>query len=370
MAVSLGQCIQTIERAVPPVYALDGDPIGLHVGDKKAPVEKIMLALEATRSVLDQCVQKGAQLLVVHHPLIFSPLKRLTGGNVVERLVRRLVQENIALYAMHTNMDMHPQGMGLEWGKRLGLQDLRPLAPKPQAGCCKLVTFVPEKQLDAVREALAQAGAGQIGEYDTCSFSHPGVGSFRGSDLTNPFVGQKGRLESEPEIRLEMVVPKPLVGRAVRALYEAHPYEEPAYDLIELNEFKCLEQLIWTGRFEKKLRWAEFIEKVANATPGFSGARANAPGSRTRIQTVALSTGSGSSCLPVVKGLGVDAYLTGELGYHLFWEAAEDGLPCVAVGHYESEQFFARTLQRILKSYGLDVPLVIAHERPPAKITT
>ena len=364
----LRDLLRIFERAIPVTYALEGDPIGLHVGDPDAPITKIVTALEVTGDVIDQAKTEGAELLLVHHPLIYQPLNRLAERTVPERLAARLVREGIALYAAHTNVDLHPQGMGLDWAQRLGLINAKSAVPKPQVGCVKLVTFVPESHLLTLRAALADAGAGQIGEYDTCSFSHPGTGSFRGSDLADPFVGKKGELKFEPEHRIEMAVPKGSVSRVVSVLFQAHPYEEPAYDLVELAPFRGLHHAIWTGRFEPALSGPEFMERVAASIPGFTGARANAFPDGSSIERVALSTGSGSTCLPAVMGMDVDVYLTGELGYHLFWEAQEVGPPCVAVGHWESEQFFSSAVARILEPYKLPVPLVAARKRCPDSV--
>ncbi len=368
--VPLRELLHIFERAVPPQAALEGDPIGLHVGDPSQPISKVMTALEVTGPIIDQAEKAGAELLLVHHPLIFSPLKRLTERGAVERLTARLIRSGIALYAMHTNLDLHPQGMGLTWCRRLGLQDPSPVLPPPKSSEFKIVTFVPESHLERVREALARAGAGRIGDYDTCSFAHPGTGSFRGGERSKPFAGQAGCLEFEAEQRLEMVVPAGRVSPVVTALAEAHPYEEPAYDLIRLADFRDLAHAVWTGGFEKGLPWDAFLSRVSKSIPGFTGARASTPPRRTRIRRVALSTGSGSSCLPVAMGLDVDAYLTGELGYHLFWEAREMGFPVVAVGHYESERFFSETVKRILRPMALPVSLLQAREKPPATVVS
>ena len=268
----------------------------------------------------------------------------------VERLAAALIRRSIAFYAVHTNFDLHPQGMAGVWAGKLGCLDAHPLAPKPQADQLKIVTFLPAAHTHRVRVALSEAGAGCIGEYDLCSFTLSGTGSFRGSDRSHPFLGRAGRFEQEPEERLEMILPKHRLTEVVKALRDHHPYDEPAYDIYPLEDVRGLHQALWCARFDKKLSWSELEARVRRSLHGPAQLGGVRPDSRRKIGKIALSTGSGNSFLPLVSRLGVDAYLTGEMGYHTLWEAQERGLNVMTVGHDASEKFFPEAIIPLLES--------------------
>lgn len=349
--MKLKELIRRIERAVPPDWALPNDPIGLLVGDPEREVKRVLVGLEATTAFLRQAVRRKAEFLLVHHPLVYHPLKRLLENDPVQRLVRELIRRDMALYAAHTNFDLHPEGMARTWAVKLGCRSMHPLAPKPQGRCLKLVVFVPPSQTDKVREALAAAGAGHIGEYSQCSFSTRGEGTFCGSEKTNPFIGQSGIFERAEEDRLEMILPERAKWAVVNALYAAHPYEEPAYDLLEMDEFRDLRQALWIGEFEKALSWDEFQCRVSASLPRPEPLGGVRPNPRRRIRKIALSTGNGASLISMAAALDVDAYLTGEVGYHSLWEANELGLNVIAAGHGGSESLFAESIVPLLNRY-------------------
>ena len=342
--MKLCELIRRIERAVPLEWALPDDPVGLQIGDPDQDVKRVAVSLEVTSKILQKAVRQKVDLLLVHHPLLFRPLKKIVETDAVQRLVRELIRRDIALYAAHTNIDLHPQGIAALWAKKLGCVNAHCVAAKPQAGRLKIVTFVPADYTDRVREALAQAGAGVIGEYDLCSFTLQGTGTFRGSGRANPFVGRAGQLEREEEDRLEMVLPIKRRQAVIHALYTVHPYEEPAYDLYPLQDARGLEQALWVVEFEKKLSWAQFETRVKKSLPIPVTLVVVRPDTRRKIQTIALSTGSGNSLISCAASMGVDAYLTGEVGYHLLWEAEELGLNVLTVGHGASESIFPEAI--------------------------
>ncbi len=349
--MKLKELIGLIEHAVPLDWALPKDPVGLHVGDPDQEVKRVYVGLEVSSDFLKKAIRNKADMLLVHHPLIFQPLKRLVENDPVQRLIREIVKHDLALYAAHTNLDLHPEGMAKIWAQKLGCSTMHPLANKPQGRQLKITTYVPEDHLHSIRDALGKAGAGVIGEYDQCSFSVQGEGTFRGSEHSNPFIGNAGVFEKAAEIRLEMLLPERAKWSVVKALYAAHPYDEPAYELYILDEFRDLNQAVWIAQFDKKLSWDDFINRVSHSIPNSEFISEMRPDKRKRIQQIAISTGSGSSLVSLAANLGVDAYLTGEVGYHQLWEANESGLNTVVVGHGQSESFFAETIIPIVDKF-------------------
>lgn len=347
--------VQRIEHAVPPGWALPDDPIGLHAGDPNRDVKRVLVGLEASTAFLKQAVQRGAELLLVHHPLIYRPLRRLLENDPVQRLIRELVRRDIALYAAHTNFDLHPEGMAKVWAKKLGCVSMRPLAEKPQGKQLKLVTFVPSEYTDRLRTVLGKAGAGTLGDYLFCSYTLQGEGTFQGAEQTNPFIGKSGNFERVREDRLEMILPERAKWNVIQTLYEIHPYEEPAYELYILDEFRDLRQALWIAEFDRKLSWEEWIQRIRVSLPKLETPGGVRPIRKRRVKRLALSTGSGSSFISTAASLDVDAFLTGEVGYHQLWEASELGFNVTTVGHDLSESFFAEAMIPLVKKYCSEV---------------
>ncbi len=353
--MKLRSLVKEIEKIVPKDWAMPKDPIGLQIGDGEKKIERVMVGLEVSRELLKKAKNRKADMLLVHHPLIYFPLTKLIQSDPVQRLVRQIVQREMALYAMHTNFDLHPEGMGKVWAQKLGCMKITPLSAKPQANQLKIVTFVTPEHTDGLRAALSKAGAGIVGDYEQCSFTLRGEGTFFGTEGTSPYVGQAGSLEKEEEERVEMVLPRAKKQAVVKALFETHPYEEPAYDLYPLEDVRDVSQAVWIGEFRNKLTWKTFKTKVFKSLPWQPTLQSVQPNKRKQIKRIAISTGSGDGVLPIVAGLDVDAYLTGELGYHLMWEANEMGLNVLLAGHGASESLFAETVIPLLKENIKDV---------------
>ena len=342
--MKLAEFVRRLEPIIPLSWALPEDPVGLQIGDPEQEVKRVIVTLEVSTRSAQKAIAEHADVLLAHHPLIYRPLWKLLADNPVQRLAGELIRNRIALYAAHTNFDLHPQGMAGVWAKRLGCIRAKPLAAKPQAGQLKLVTFVPAEYTDSVRQALAQAGAGRIGDYDLCSFTTQGIGTFRGSEKTNPFIGQAGVFEKQEEERLEMILPAHKQTAVVNALYASHPYEEPAYDLYPLQDVRGLRQALWTAEFKKKLSWSEFAQRVAQSLPAPVSLGGVRPDRRRKVQRIAISTGSANDLIATVADLEIDAYLTGEVGYHYLWEAEERRLNVMTVGHGASECWFSQAV--------------------------
>jgi dinuclear metal center YbgI/SA1388 family protein len=355
----LSDLLKQIEHTIPLSWALPDDPVGLQIGNPKQEVKRVFVTLELNSKRMQKAMQKKCGLLLLHHPLLFRPLKRICENDPVQRLTREIIKHDMACYGMHTNIDLHPEGMAKLWAKKLGCVDYQCLMPKPQAGMMKIVTFAPKEHTHAIRQDLSKAGAGNIGEYSKCSFTTSGLGSFQGSDQSKPFVGKAGVFEQEPEERLEMIFPVGRKNAIVNSLHKIHPYEEPAYDIYPLESIRGLAHAVWIADFGKKLQWNEFESRIYNSIKGIPHITTVRPNPKHKIRRIAISTGSGSSFLPIIGGLDVDCYLTGEMGYHIQWEAMERGITVALVGHDYSESLFPETVVSILKPHMKEITWVM-----------
>ena len=311
------------------------DNSGLQIGLTDVEVTGVLLCLDVTEKVVDEAVASGCNLIVSHHPLIFSPLKHITGSNYVERCVLKALSNGIAIYASHTNMDSVQGGVNYRIAEILGLQNVRILAPKGD-GLLKLSVYVPVSHADAVREALFGAGCGNIGNYASCSYNVEGYGTFKAGEGCNPFCGNIGELHKENEVRIDTVMPSYLKNSVVRALIEAHPYEEPAYDIYPLNNSWESVGLGVVGDMPEERDELEFLGELKDKFAVGSVRHTSLSGNK--VKRVALCGGSGASFADAAISAGAQVYITGEARYHDLFNY--DGRILMAViGHYESEQF-------------------------------
>lgn len=336
-----------LEAWAPPASAQSYDNVGLQVGDAGRPVERALIALDLTADVVAEAERRGATLVVTHHPLIFRPLKRLTSGGGPGGLAFRLAERGIALYSAHTNLDAAHGGVSFALARQLGLGDVRFLQPMPDV-LYKLATFVPQAHFEDVREALAEAGAGRIGDYEACAFAQAGTGFFRPTEAASPFTGtQAGELERADEIKIEVEVARWELGRVVAALKAAHPYEEVAYDVYPVHGPSTRHGMGALGRLERPMPLADFLARVAERLEAGSLRYAGDPGAD--VQTVAVCGGAGSGLIPDALRAGADAYVTADVTYHTFFDVLDgDGRPRMALvdaGHYETERVTEALLQ-------------------------
>jgi dinuclear metal center YbgI/SA1388 family protein len=333
--LKIAEIIQEIELLAPLCYQEDYDNCGLLAGDSQNDCTGALLSLDCTEEVVQEAIDRSCNLIISHHPLIFKPLKRISASQPVGRTLSLAIKNNIAIYACHTNLDNVWGGVNSRLADKLGLTGKRALSPKT-GHLCKLVTFVPPTHIDAVRSALFEAGAGHIGNYDSCSFSSPGEGTFKGDDSTKPFLGKPGILSHEQEIRLEIVFEIALEGKVIKVLKAAHPYEEPAFDIYVLrNSYPRIGSGL-VGDFAIPMHGPAFLEHIKKVL-GIPCLRHSNLIDR-EIKTVAICGGSGSFLISNALSLNVDALVTGDIKYHDFFEA--DGrLLLVDAGHYETEQF-------------------------------
>jgi len=343
--VHLKEIIRVLERRAPLSFQESYDNSGLQVGDPSMEISGALIALDITEEVLDEARRLDFNLVLSHHPLIFGGLKSLAGRTPTERMVARAIREDLALYSGHTNFDAMDDGVNARLASRLGLNNTRILDPV-RGHLKKLVVFVPHEQLEEVRSAIFEAGAGHIGDYDCCSYSLQGEGTFRAGDESNPYVGEKGELHLEPESRLETILPGHLAGRVVQAMVQAHPYEEVAYDLYPLDNRYDRAGSGMIGMLEEPMEEVMFLNFLKDRfeVPVIRHSRLLGK----PVKKVALCGGAGSFLLAKAKSAGADVFVTGDLKYHQFFEA-EDRLVLMDIGHYESEQFTRELFYDVLQ---------------------
>lgn len=336
--------IQCIEDFAPASYQESYDNSGLQVGDFKNQVNGILLAIDVTEEVVDEAIACGCNLILSHHPVIFSGIKKLTGRTYTERIIAKAIRNDVAIFSCHTNVDNVAAGVSFKMAEKLGLSDLKVL--KPLSGLlCKLVVFVPVAQVEKVRLSLFEAGAGNIGQYDSCSFNLRGEGTFRASENANPYVGERGQFHTEPEVRIETVFPKYLESKVVSAMIKAHPYEEVAYDVYPLLNQHNNVGAGALGTFANPMDETAFLSRLKTV---FNVPFLRHTGLRgEKISKVALCGGSGSSFLPDAIKSGADVYVSGDFKYHQFFDA-EGRILITDIGHFESEQFTLEIFYELL----------------------
>lgn len=335
---------QFIESIAPLAFQESYDNAGLLIGKGGDEVSGVLIALDITEDVLNEAIAKKLNLVIAHHPVVFSGLKRFNDRNYIERCVAKAIKNDIAIYAAHTNLDSVFGGVNSKICEKLGLQNCRILSPV-SGFLKKLVTFVPVADAEKVRVALFEAGAGNIGNYDSCSFNLNGQGTFRGNELTNPYVGEKNELHTENEIRVETIFPKHIQSRVISALLKAHPYEEVAYDIYPLdNDF----EQVGVGMIGELAEPADEIHflKELKQTFGCKVVRHTELLGKP-IRKVAVCGGSGSSYLGKAISQKADVFITGDFKYHQFFDA-EKQIVIADIGHYESEQFTKEVFYELL----------------------
>jgi len=320
------------------------DNAGLILGDKNAEVSAALVTLDVTEAIVDEAIKRKAGLIIAHHPIVFSGLKKITGKNYVERTLIKAIKHDVAIYAAHTNLDSITGGVNGKICEKLGLENCKIL--QPAGGMLKkLVTFVPVDHANKVREAVFAAGAGQIGNYDSCSFNAHGQGTFRGSDTTNPFIGKKGEQHYENEIRVETIFPDYLQEKVINALVQAHPYEEVAYDIYSLdNKFDQIGAGM-IGTLPKEKSETAFLRQLKK-TFNTKIIRHTALLDK-KVKKIAVCGGSGSFLLNQAIASGADFFVTGDFKYHQFFDA-ENKIVIADIGHFESEQFTKELFYELL----------------------
>ena len=338
--MKLSQLTAYLETLAPPAYQEDYDNSGLIVGHADMEVFQALISLDCTEAVVDEAIANNCQVIISHHPIVFRGLKKFNGKTYVERVVEKVIRKNIALYAIHTNLDNVLAGVNAKICQTLGLKNCRILAPKTGL-LKKLVTYVPVSHAEAVRKALFEAGAGHIGNYSECSFNAEGSGTFKGNEHTDPYAGEPGKRHTENEVRIETIYPAVLESKLLVALVLAHPYEEVAYDLYELTNPNQQVGAGMIGELEMNMQEEEFLYHLKQKMRAHVIRHTAYTG--RHVKRVAVCGGSGSFLLKQAIAAGADVFVTADFKYHEFFDA--DGKLVIAdIGHFESEHFTQQLL--------------------------
>lgn len=329
------EVITILEELAPLTYAEDFDNVGLLVGDEKNEVSGILVTLDTLEVVVDEAISHSCNLIVSFHPIIFEGLKKLTGSNYVERVVIKALQNNIAIYSMHTALDNCKEGVNAKICEVLGIENPEILIPQKNT-IKKLTTYVPKSDAQKLLHSLFESGAGNIGNYSNCSFTNDGTGSYRPEENAKPVKGKIGALHFEEEIQIHITYPRSKEASILKALFKNHPYEEVAYELYSLENTNQHVGMGMIGNLPKPIDEIQFlkdIKKTMNASCiRHSNLRAKP------VQKIAVLGGSGAFAISAAKAADADVLITADIKYHQFYEA-EDQILIADIGHYETEQF-------------------------------
>jgi dinuclear metal center YbgI/SA1388 family protein len=340
----LSEITRFFENLAPLSLQESYDNAGLIVGDKNTEVTSVLVTLDVTEEIIDEAIEKKAELIVAHHPIVFSGLKKITGKNYVERIIIKAIKNDIAIYSAHTNLDSVTGGVNSKICEKLQLENCKVLQPVG-GQLKKLVTFIPAEHSDKVREAIFAAGAGTIGNYDSCGFTAEGNGSFRGNENSKPFVGKKGEIHSEKEVRFETIFPAYLQGKVIQTLLNSHPYEEVAYDIYSLDNKFDKVGMGMVGSFAVPKSEKEFLIQLKNTFN--TGVIKHTSLKNRDVKKVAVCGGAGSFLLKQAIAAGADFFVSGDFKYHEFFDA-ENKIVIADIGHFESEQFTKELFYELL----------------------
>lgn len=331
--VSGNEIIQLFESWSPKKYAcMQNDPIGLAIGTVNKPVTKVLVTLDVTHEVVDEAIEQGCELIIAHHPPIFMKLSHLRTDNPQGQLYEKCLKNDIAVYAAHTNLDVAPGGVNDLLADALGLENRQILEHTYSEQMMKLAVFTPVTHEEEIRAALAKAGAGQLGNYDSCSYASAGEGRFRALAGANPFSGTVGELAVAAEQKIEVVFPASSKNKVLKAMLNSHPYEEPAYDLWALDTTTNEQGLGRIGTLAKPMTLKDFAEHVK--------VQLDVPALRvvgqhdTMVQKVAVVGGDGNKYIRMAKFAGADVFVTGDIGFHMAQDAEVNGLNIIDPGHH------------------------------------
>lgn len=334
-----------LEKLAPVSLQESYDNSGLLIGSYEKNIGKALITLDVTEEVIEEAINENCGLIISHHPLIFKGLKKLTGSNLTERLVIMALKSDIAIYAVHTNLDNVLGGVNSILAEKLGIINSKILSPK-KGELVKVVTFCPSKYLEKVQQAMFAVGAGNIGNYDSCSYYSNGTGTFRALEGSNPFVGKQNALHKEEEYRIETIVPKHSLSDVLNAMIKAHPYEEPAYDIYNLYNSNVSIGSGIIGELESAVPIKEYLHMVKQ-TLGTKFIKHNKLIERP-VKRVAVCGGSGSFLIDAAARNNADLFITADVKYHEFFEYSGN-MTIADAGHYETEHLIKELLYSLLK---------------------
>lgn len=357
--VSIKNIIDLLDQWAPPAYAEDFDNVGLLVGESSSPCTGVLVCHDCIEVVLDEALKTNCNLIVCFHPILFSGLKKITGKDYVQKVILKAIRNEIAIYALHTRLDNHPEGVNKILSDRLGLEESRILIPKA-SGLKKLNTYVPKAHAESVLQALHQAGAGAIGNYSECSFVLEGTGQFRGNENSSPHTGIPQEKTQVEEIQIQVVFESYLEQKVQNALITTHPYENIAYEIYRLENTLDTVGIGRIGKLAEPLPEKKFLsfvkEKLQTEMIRYSPLR-NKP-----IKTVAVLGGSGSFAIIHALAQKADAFITADLKYHQFYQGGSS-LLLLDVGHFESEQFIKNLIVDYLSKKMPNFAIILSHAK-------
>ncbi|MDR4314360.1 YqfO protein [Niallia circulans] len=351
------EIISLFEQFSPKVYAMEGDKIGLQVGDLSRPVKRVMIALDVLDEVVEEAISKKVDLIIAHHPPIFRSLSKITMDNPAGKLMHKLIKNDIAVYAAHTNLDVAKGGVNDLLSDALGIQDAEVLVPTYEEKLKKLVVYVPKEHVEQVKKAIGDAGAGSIGNYSHCVFSTEGIGEFQPLEGAVPYIGSVNKLEQVEEVKIESVYLASKEKKIVRAMVKAHPYEEVAYDIYDLQIKGEQFGLGRIGRVEETTlgEFADHVKKVLDV----NGIRV-VGNLDSRVKKVAVLGGDGNKYYSHALMKGADVYITGDMYYHVAHDAQAAGLNIIDPGHNVEKVMkngVTKVLKRMCDEKGYDVEI-------------
>ena len=362
--MKIKELLNLLESYAPKAYQESYDNSGLLTGSPEIEITNVLISLDCTEEVIQEALQKKCNVVLAHHPIIFSGLKKLVGANYVERTIIKAIKNDISIIAIHTNLDNVADGVNFKIAEKLKLQETKILAPK-EGTLCILTVYIPEESFEKVSQALFEAGCGHIGNYSHAGFSSDGIGSFKGNKDSNPNIGEAGKLETVKEIKFETIFPYHIQWQVVSAMKAAHPYEEIAYQIIKLENTNQNIGAGMIGSLSQPMDIEEFLvylKKVMNLEV-MKYTHLN----KSKILKVAICGGSGSFLIHKAMAAGADVYISADFKYHEFFEG-EGRLMLIDIGHYESEVFTKELLnQYLLKKITTFAPLLSEINTNPIK---
>jgi dinuclear metal center YbgI/SA1388 family protein len=356
--MKIKEIITVLEEMAPLAYAEDFDNVGLLIGNTNDEAMGILVCHDALENVLDEAISKKCNLVVCFHPILFSGLKKITGKNYVERAVIKDIKNDIAIYAVHTALDNHKDGVNKIFCDALGLKETKILVPKENF-IQKLVTYTIPENIEQVRNALFDAGAGKIGNYEDCSFNSQGIGTYLGNENSNPEIGERFEFVEAKEIKIEVTFEKHLQSKVLKALFSNHVYEEIAYEIYDLKNTHQNIGLGMIGELDKPMDEKEFLQFVKEKME--CGSIRHSAFTGKKIKKVAVLGGSGSYAIKNAILSKADVFLTADLKYHQFYEA-ENQLLLADIGHFESERFTKNYIVDFLKKKIPNFAIIFSEE--------
>lgn len=344
-----------LEQWAPKHLAYEWDNVGLQIGSMTDKTNKVMITLDVLESVVDEAIEKDVNLIIAHHPLIFKPIQQLNVDSVKGKIIKKLIEHDITVYAAHTNLDIAENGVNDLLCEVLQIEHTKNIVDVQQEQLLKLVSFVPYTHIDQVRDALGDAGAGHIGNYSHCTYQSKGQGTFMPLEGTDPFIGSANQLELVDEVKIETIVKENELSKILASLKNAHPYEEVAYDLYPLKHIGKTYGLGRIGSLSEKITLKEFIEKVKKA---FDVHHLRVVGQlNDMVKKVAVIGGSGEKYIHQAKRLGADVLITGDTTFHHAQDAEQMGLALIDPGHY-IEEIMKKATKNYLEEHFAHLPII------------